>query len=436
MHAFVPFELFTVLTAVLGVGALLRPSDLFRWYYAPFAGVLLVLNLYERGLHWQIFPALTVLTACAVLLPLRINVARWAANLAILFAATSLPLLYILPEFTLPTPTGPYPIGTRTEHWLDPATQRELTVTLWYPAVPTNEPKARYIAFAEAKPLFVYEHWIRTNAFADAPALQQAFPVLLFGHMWGGRRTQDTFLAEDLASHGYIVAAPDHPGNSARSQRADGSVRRGESIGALSHLEQSGFQAIRQTWAAELQVWTADNQFVLAHLATLPWLHADLARIGAFGHSFGGAASIALLGAPGSGPPVQAASNLDGWTFNAIDHRTAQPILLVYATHDAATAGIEPVNNAVDAQLERSDRAALDRSLAQYGGTRLYVAGTQHADFTDQTLVSPIQRLTYTGPLPGPRARAINRGLVLSFFDEVLKHQGTLAAYPEVKSIP
>ena len=152
---------------------------------------------------------------------------------------------------------------------------------------------------------------------------------------------------------------------------------------------------------------------------------------------FGGAASIALIGAPPNGAPrVQAAANLDGWTFNAIDRRTTEPILLVYATHDARTAGVEPTGDSVDAQLERSDRAMLDRSLAQYGGARLYVAGTQHADFTDQTLVSPLQRLTFTGPLPGVRARQITRALILSFFDQALKHQGSLATFPEVKAVP
>ncbi len=42
------------------------------------------------------------------------------------------------------------------------------------------------------------------------------FFVLLFNHGWAGRRTQDTFLTEDLASHGYVVAAIDHTYNSVR----------------------------------------------------------------------------------------------------------------------------------------------------------------------------------------------------------------------------
>ena len=54
-------------------------------------------------------------------------------------------------------------------------------------------------------------------------------------------------------------------------------------------------------------------------------------------------------------------------------------------------------------------------------------------DFTDQTLVSPIQRLTHTGPIAGARIREITRGLVLGFFDRELKGQGQMPAYPEVE---
>ena len=86
-----------------------------------------------------------------------------------------------------------------------------------------------------------------------------------------------------------------------------------------------------------------------------------------------------------------------------------------------------------DAQVDADDNAAVDGSLQHYGGLRAYVAGTQHLDFTDQTLVSPIQRLTHTGPIKGARVREITRGLVLGFFDQELKGKGNVPAFAEVR---
>ena len=77
----------------------------------------------------------------------------------------------------------------------------------------------------------------------------------------------------------------------------------------------------------------------------------------------------------------------------------------------------------------------MDESLARYGGCEAFIRGTQHADFTDETLVSPIGRLTYTGPLSPLRVRPIVRGLVLGFFDQTLRQKGSLPTYPEVQTI-
>ncbi len=48
------------------------------------------------------------------------------------------------------------------------------------------------------------------------------FPVVLFSPGSGGARTQNTAWAEELASHGYLVAALDHPYDSAAVVLTDG----------------------------------------------------------------------------------------------------------------------------------------------------------------------------------------------------------------------
>jgi predicted dienelactone hydrolase len=53
------------------------------------------------------------------------------------------------------------------------------------------------------------------EAFRDAPVAEGKFPLVVFSHGNGGFRMQSVFWCEHLASHGYIVVAPDHTGNAA-----------------------------------------------------------------------------------------------------------------------------------------------------------------------------------------------------------------------------
>jgi dienelactone hydrolase len=340
--------------------------------------------------------------------------------------AVLLVLNWIMPIFSLPKPTGNNLVGTRTAHWTDPQTNRELVVQMWYPAQANDLPRARYVRAKEVK--WRFRHWtlVRTNSAQHAPALAGAHPLVVFGPMWGGRRTQDTFLAEELASHGYIVAAVDHPGNAGRVQMSDGRVVTSTMAGALSDVETSGAAAIEALWAKELAVWVRDDEYAMDQLAAADWVSVDWSRVGALGHSFGGSASMALLGAD---KRVKCAVNLDGWTFDGIAKRTTEPVLFVYE----GSAEERGRNTGAEARLDAADNAAVDGSLARFGGLRAYVAGTQHLDFTDQTMVSPLQRLTYTGPIKGERVRTILRGMIVGFFDRTLKGSGEIPEFPEVK---
>jgi predicted dienelactone hydrolase len=414
------------------------------------AALLLLVDLNYRGLALQLVPLIPAWVLLGLRIPSRDQPAQPASvrplsgYLALSLVSTSLGLLILLPFFTLPRPTGPYQVGTRTQSFTDetrsldgsPRTPnsapRELVVQLWYPIDEHQGASlARYVRAAEVSPLKSYLAGIRTNSWQDAAIARTGapFPVLLYGHGWGSRRTIDTFLAEDLASHGFVVVAIDHPLNSARIRLSDGSILKATLGGGLNPFGKDGPSGVEALWNDELTHWTADQSFVLDQLQ-----HSDLAarldptRIGAFGHSFGGAASFAMLGRD---PRVKAAVNLDGWNFAALDRRTTQPILQVYeAAPPPDPAHPEPGPEGI---LDRADTAAVDASLQHFGGVEAFVQGTQHLDFTDQTLLSPFQRITHTGPIRGERIRQITRQLVLSFFHQTLRGQGQLPSFPEVK---
>ena len=103
-----------------------------------------------------------------------------------------------------PESMGPYSVGVTTFEFTD-ARGKALTVEVWYPG--QVEPGA------DPSP---YEPTLLTaSAVRDVPPdLRGApYPLLGFSHGMAGIRFQSVTLTEHLASHGYVVVAPDHPDN-------------------------------------------------------------------------------------------------------------------------------------------------------------------------------------------------------------------------------
>ncbi len=103
-----------------------------------------------------------------------------------------------------PSRAGPYAVGVTTFQFTD-ARGKELTVEVWYPG--DVEPGATPSPY---EPTTLTAAGVR-NA---APDLRGApYPLLGFSHGFSGIRFQSVTLTEHLASHGYVVVAPDHPRN-------------------------------------------------------------------------------------------------------------------------------------------------------------------------------------------------------------------------------
>ena len=95
-------------------------------------------------------------------------------------------------------------------------------VSLWYPATPLDGRRARYMTPAESELLLASRgitgvpqdalSTVRTNAVSDAtPAgRQRSLPLVVLSPGFTMPRSTLTALAEDLASHGYVVAGIDH----------------------------------------------------------------------------------------------------------------------------------------------------------------------------------------------------------------------------------
>lgn len=118
---------------------------------------------------------------------------------------------------------GPWPPGHTTLHLVDRARARALTVEVWYPAALAGATgtTAEFLSDAEAP---VFEGLLaeapegcvnlETGATRDAPAAAGGpWPLLLMSHCHNCTRFSTFSLAERLASHGFVVAAPDHADN-------------------------------------------------------------------------------------------------------------------------------------------------------------------------------------------------------------------------------
>jgi len=440
-----PFEV--ALTIALAIAALAQLTSLSRKLNLFLFSVCLLfvaMHLLLEGGHWQMLPvylAVMVLAASQAMPGRSSRRTISASGLALILCVASAGLSYAIPMFALPKPTGPYPTGTRILYMRDDSRKedagrdlgrnRELMVQVWYPANPSKNHLAPYREAAASKLKNSYQSVLWTNSRMDAPVASQGgpFPLILLGHGWGATRISETFLAEDLASHGYVVVATDHPYNSGRVAFPDGRVIDGIEGSPIIYVGSVPPDETVALWNMELQKWTADQFFVLNSLQKTNldpqsfWYgHLNTNLVGAIGHSFGGSAALRICSLD---PRVRSAINLDGWTFDGVrDRPSDKPMMFMYEQdmdpkHEQLLSS--NLGAREEADLDVRDSGLVLDSLKRYGGYKLVIAGAMHADFTDQPMVSPFHRVTQTGPIKPVRMQTIVREYALSFFDKTLR---------------
>ena len=220
----------------------------------------------------------------------------------------------------LPPPTGRFAVGKVTVHWADESRieplspnhePRELMVDIWYPAEPSNVAPVNYLdaaAYEKAMGTDGFQDFfreasetlrqgVRTHALASAPYAGSAeqSPVMIFSP--GGGMVREVYGAqfEDLASHGYVVAAISHPYDAIVTLFPEGrKIAYSDKRWPTTPSVEGEANLNQLEWHAN------DIRFVLdeltrANLASssvLPFAgHLDLSHVGAFGHSFGGIAA-------------------------------------------------------------------------------------------------------------------------------------------------
>jgi predicted dienelactone hydrolase len=245
----------------------------------------------------------------------------------------------------LPAPTGRHGVGRVSFDWVDqgraevyssnPQDRRALVVWIWYPATP--DPDAERAAYLpepwapSGQFLGLDAAGLLSHAVAGAPVAgeQPRYPVLVLSPS-GFPPLLLAAIAEELASHGYVVVGVNHTYETPVTVFADGrsvAVNPDAQAGVLGPQTgpyQERFRergAVCDYKAADLAS-VADRLQLLAGDATgLLAGRLDLDRLGGFGHSFGGNAALqcaATTGAAGPRPtwtgPCGPRWDGSGWT--------------------------------------------------------------------------------------------------------------------------
>jgi dienelactone hydrolase len=360
-----------------------------------------------------------------------------------------------LRETKLPWPTGPYAVGRLTYEWID--VKHELFAWIWYPATPT-QPSQATNEYLPSSWRSAVEHQrgtlltrfltrdlsrVRTHSIGDADVSAQrpSYPVVVMRAGLSGLVTGYTSLAEDLASHGYVVVGFDAPYRSSVVLFPDGRlIERApqNNLDALGEPEQE--QRAREL----VHVWSADIGFALDQLEQLNTSdpsskflgRLDMQRVGVFGHSLGGATALQFCH---DDSRCKAGIDVDGAPLGSvIAEGVTRPFMFLLSDH-----GREPA--AETRPVMANIRSIYDR---QPGDRRLEIVirGANHYMFSDDgaMLKSPllmrVMRALGIVRLDGRRQVAITTHYISTFFDVYLKgapasELQSQPAYPEVEYI-
>jgi predicted dienelactone hydrolase len=361
---------------------------------------------------------------------------------------------------TLPAPTGPFAVGRVTYDWTDdasedklapiPGTKRELLVWIWYPAAPrqststhdylpapprtaVQRDSSTIIKFLTRDLSKIRSH---SNPDAELSPQQQSYPIVIMRAGASSEVWNYSTLAEDLASHGYIVVGPDAPYRTFVVVFSDGRVirRTPENNPELCEGQPPTQQA--RCVDRALTAWLSDVSFVFDRLQQLNAPdpsgkfkgRLDLSRVGLFGHSFGGATAAQFCH---DDSRCKAAVDVDGRPFGSvIQSGLRQPFMFLMSDHGRES---DPEGRQIMADIQSIyDRLPPDR--------RVYVTirGANHFLFSDDGallkshIVMRILRAFGVVGIDGRRQLAVTAYCLRNFFDAYLK--GTTTTPPNLSS--
>ncbi|WP_028594096.1 alpha/beta hydrolase family protein [Paenibacillus assamensis] len=317
----------------------------------------------------------------------------------------------IFPQYTLPTITGQYEVATATYTYTDENRIEEFT--------DTGENRFVNVQF-----------WYPNNA-------DGTYPLLVFSHGAYGIMESNTSTYTELASHGYVVVSIDHPYHSFYTVSDDGTTTlvNTEYMQEISKSNTAGNYTPEEAYEL-IQKWmrlrTDDMNFVMDTIlyrsendkAPIYQL-IDTSKIGVFGHSMGGAASV-WVGKERH--DVSAVVNIDAPLFSELHYN--KEINNFEASGDVYTTPLLNIySDDVWVQLDTISTYAANKTI-DMNSTESYTVhfeGAKHLSLTDLPLFSPVVATILQGgkaPIDTYYCIETQNELILKFFNYKLKGSG------------
>jgi hypothetical protein len=382
-------------------------------------------------------------------------------------------------QTVLPKPTGPYAVGSRYFYLVDknrpdlispdPHDFRAISLQVWYPAEPglddqpvlLNDRKLieGYVQEGALDSTILTEWAIEpTHSFLKAKPARAKTPHPVILYSASGVMNANTFLSEELASHGYIVFSIGHPywcefyfdaegkttpldkNNEYYKQlwKEEGSwqvLKIKKEITLAKTLEDRPdlYKKLNQampTEASDLRLWGEDIAFVVDQLKEMNSKTGffkgimDVNRIGVMGYSKGGAAAGQYCLTADN--RCKAGINLGGFMFaDIVEKNLKKPFLFMTHLEPWAPNGL-PIGELFFTRVENSAYMVAIRDAL-------------HGNFCDMTLAKKYIKLEgIVGPIDGEKFLNIMEYYVQTFFDKYVKDApGTViedlsATYPEI----
>ncbi len=434
------------------------PRPLLIRYLPAFALIIILIHLFIERFRWQMIPlyAMTLILTVSTLLIRDMKFAASFLTLILLLLSTALPVLLPVPK--IPTPSGPFPVGTviyefkdttRKELYSGKDEARRFMIQTWYPAninaaderaqwMSNAKMYARAIATYTKRPSFFFDHLalVHIPAYKNAQVAQTdgSHPVIIFSHGWNGFNAQNTTQALELASHGYIVIGIQHTYGAVVTVFPDGTVASNNPKTLPETVDDPNYAVTARKLVNQ---WAGDISFTLEQFDRLNkdpqsifFQRLDMERIGVYGHSTGAGAAIQFCGTDSR---CKAVLGMDPFmapvSAEVITNGISQPSFFMFSQGWA-----EPV----DSRNNQSFDQFYSKVSASKGA--VIINGTKHYDFSDVALLSPIApQLGLKGPLNGKRVTQIVNSYLLDFFKITLDDKpsklfdGTFDDFNEVK---
>ncbi len=383
-----------------------------------FAGVL------KSVLRYGILAVILLIQVCVSLFPKRgksEKPLRKGKTIGKFILNSFIYLLALLPAFIFPQykplpVTGNYKVETavytyvdenRLETFSESGENRSVTVKFWYP-----------------------------NQEGD-------YPLVVFSHGAFGTIDSNYSTYMELASHGYVVASIGHPYHAMFVQDVNGNttVASKEFIDEIYEMnaeipEGGSYEDKEKTTYMNSQKWlevrTGDMNFVLDTILEnantvkeAPFSRIDKEKIGLFGHSLGGAASVQLGRERND---IDAVIDLEGTMLG--EYIGFENGAIVYNPEPYPIPLLEANSKAIhDLAMEVSGEGYVNfyvgKHALNYQEIVFHNAG--HLNFTDLPIVSPpLASLLGVGNVDARECMENVNDVVLTFFDYYLKGEGTL----------